>query len=102
MPADETPTDPSANDLDLGVPTACQIGSTVVLPKNPKTKNRREKKNRTQEADPGEADHYKRVDEASHNSLADFLYTKSRIASKWKSAVYKREANVYEGAAREK
>lgn len=70
VPADETPTDPSANDLDLGVPTACQIGSTVVLPKNPKTKNRREKQKRTQEVDPREADPYKRVDEASHNSLS--------------------------------
>jgi hypothetical protein len=30
------------------------------------------------------------------------LYTKSRTASKWKSGVYKREANVYEGAARAK
>jgi hypothetical protein len=79
----------------------CQIGSTVVLPKNPKKKNWR-KENRTQGADPREADHYKRVDEASHNSLADFLYTKSRTASKWKSGVYKREANVYEGAARAK
>jgi len=88
VPADETPTDPSANDLDLGMPTACQIGSIVVLPKNPE-KKKKGKENRTQEADPREADHYKRVDEASsHNSLADFLYTKSRMASKWKSAVY--------------
>jgi len=87
-PLDETPTDPSANDLDLGMPTACQIGSIVVLPKNPE-KKKKGKENRTQEADPREADHYKRVDEASsHNSLADFLYTKSRMASKWKSAVY--------------
>jgi len=43
-PLDETPTDPSANDdLDLGVPTACQIGSTVVLPKNPKKETKPKK-----------------------------------------------------------
>jgi hypothetical protein len=57
--------------------------------KTKKKKKKKGKENRTQEADPREADHYKRVDEASsHNSLADFLYTKSRMASKWKSAVY--------------
>jgi hypothetical protein len=44
VPADETPTDPSANDLDLGMPTACQIGSIVVLPKNPKKKNKKKEK----------------------------------------------------------
>jgi hypothetical protein len=49
---------------------------------------KKQKQNKTQEADPREADHYKRVDEASHNSLTDFLYTKSLMASKWKSAVY--------------
>jgi hypothetical protein len=43
VPADETPTDPSANDLDLGMPTACQIGSIVVLPKNPKNKKKKKK-----------------------------------------------------------
>jgi hypothetical protein len=42
--ADETPTDPSANDLDLGLPTACQIGSTVLLPKNPQKKKAEPKK----------------------------------------------------------
>ncbi len=86
--------------LTWGCQRLVRSGLLLCFQKLPKKKE--EKKNRTQEADPREADHYKRVDEASHNTVAEFLYTKSRMASKWKSAEYKREANVYEGAARAK
>jgi hypothetical protein len=34
---DATPCWPSANELDLMVPMACQIGSAVVIPKEKKT-----------------------------------------------------------------
>ncbi len=66
--------------LTWGCQRLVRSGLLFLLPKNPKKK----KKNRTQEADPREADHYKRVNEASHNSLADYLDTKFLMASKWK------------------